>query len=226
MKFNKITVKIGSNVLTRPDGTLDVTRMSALVDQIAVLHKKGVEIVIVSSGAVASGRSLLGLTKKMDVVDQRQRRRGERRARDPKQSARRNQHGGTGREGRQDGSEAEGRSTDHWIDFDLFGHQLSAHLGQPPGAACEGQVDGHAVPIPHFGAILDPALFRTFAERLRRAGIVFLMEPGLRFEGKPGEQETMFFLDPDGNALEFKAFVRRGEVFARQDEAAPAATRP
>ena len=72
MKFNKITVKIGSNVLTRPDGTLDVTRMSALVDQIAVLHKKGVEIVIVSSGAVASGRSLLGLTKKMDVVDQRQ----------------------------------------------------------------------------------------------------------------------------------------------------------
>ena len=72
MKFSKITVKIGSNVLTRPDGTLDITRMSALVDQIAVLHKRGVEIVIVSSGAVASGRSILGLNKKMDVVDQRQ----------------------------------------------------------------------------------------------------------------------------------------------------------
>jgi extradiol dioxygenase family protein len=113
----------------------------------------------------------------------------------------------------------EGRSTGHWIDFELFGHQLSAHLGQPPGAACEGLVDGHAVPIPHFGAILELGQFWDFAARLRRAGIVFLMEPGLRFEGKPGEQATMFFLDPDGNALEFKAFVRPGEVFARQDDA-------
>ncbi len=72
LKFKKIAVKIGSNVLTRPDGTLDITRMSALVDQIAVLHKKGVEIVMISSGAVASGRSIMGLNKKMDVVDQRQ----------------------------------------------------------------------------------------------------------------------------------------------------------
>ena len=72
MKFKKIAVKIGSNVLTRADGTLDITRMSSLVDQISQLHKKGVEIVIVSSGAVASGRSILGLNKKMDVVDQRQ----------------------------------------------------------------------------------------------------------------------------------------------------------
>jgi len=72
MKFKKIAVKIGSNVLTRPDGTLDITRMSALVDQIAVLHKKGVEIVLISSGAVASGRSIMGLNKKMDVLDQRQ----------------------------------------------------------------------------------------------------------------------------------------------------------
>lgn len=114
---------------------------------------------------------------------------------------------------------SEGRSTEHWIDFELFGHQLSAHLGQPPGPACEGLVDGHAVPIPHFGAILEPSQFRAFAARLRRAGIVFLMEPGLRFAGKPGEQETMFFLDPDGNALEFKAFSRPDEVFARQDAA-------
>ena len=72
MKFKKIAVKIGSNVLTRADGTLDITRMSALVDQIAALHKKGVEVVMISSGAVASGRSILGLNKKLDVVDQRQ----------------------------------------------------------------------------------------------------------------------------------------------------------
>lgn len=108
----------------------------------------------------------------------------------------------------------EGRSTEHWIDFELFGHQLSAHLGKPPGASCEGLVDGHAVPIPHFGAILSIAQFWAFAEQLRAAGIRFLMEPGLRFVGKPGEQATMFFLDPDGNALEFKAFVRPQEVFA------------
>ncbi len=111
---------------------------------------------------------------------------------------------------------SEGRSTEHWIDFELFGHQLSAHLGRPAGASCEGLVDGHAVPIPHFGVILDIEEFWTFAARLRAAGIRFLMEPGLRFVGKPGEQATMFFLDPDGNALEFKAFVREGEVFARQ----------
>lgn len=109
----------------------------------------------------------------------------------------------------------EGRSTDHWIDFELFGHQLSAHLGTPVGAACEGLVDGHAVPIPHFGAILSLDQFWEFAQRLRKEGIGFVMEPGLRFVGKPGEQATMFFLDPDGNALEFKAFVRPGEVFAK-----------
>jgi len=111
---------------------------------------------------------------------------------------------------------SEGRSTEHWIDFELFGHQLSAHLGRPGGSCCEGLVDGHAVPIPHFGVILEIDEFWSFAARLRAAGIGFLMEPGLRFIGKPGEQATMFFLDPDGNALEFKAFVRAGEVFARQ----------
>ena len=111
---------------------------------------------------------------------------------------------------------SEGRSSEHWIDFELFGHQLSAHLGQPGGASCEGLVDGHAVPIPHFGVILDSEEFWSFAARLRAAGVRFLLEPGLRFVGKPGEQATMFFLDPDGNALEFKAFVRAGEVFARQ----------
>ena len=110
----------------------------------------------------------------------------------------------------------EGRSTDHWIDFDLFGHQLSAHLGTPPGAACMGLVDGKQVPIPHFGAVLAPDEFWVFAERLRQAGVSFIIEPGLRFVGKPGEQATMFFLDPDGNALEFKAFTRADEVFAKQ----------
>jgi extradiol dioxygenase family protein len=109
----------------------------------------------------------------------------------------------------------EGRSTEHWIDFELFGHQLSAHLGRPAGASCEGLVDGHAVPIPHFGAILALDQFWEFAAQLRAAGVDFLMEPALRFVGKPGEQATMFFLDPDGNALEFKAFVRAAEVFAR-----------
>ncbi len=112
----------------------------------------------------------------------------------------------------------EGRSTAHWIDFELFGHQLSAHLGRPAGAACEGIVDGHAVPIPHFGVILAPDEFWRFADRLKQAGLHFLMEPTLRFAGKPGEQATMFFLDPDGNALEFKSFTRADEVFARQAE--------
>jgi len=110
----------------------------------------------------------------------------------------------------------EGRSTAHWIDFELFGHQLSAHLGKPAGAACEGSVDGHAVPIPHFGVILAPDEFWRFADQLKQAGLRFLMEPTLRFAGKPGEQATMFFLDPDGNALEFKSFTRADEIFVRQ----------
>jgi extradiol dioxygenase family protein len=110
----------------------------------------------------------------------------------------------------------EGRSTAHWIDFELYGHQLSAHLGKPAGPACQGTVDGHAVPIPHFGAVLEPEEFWRLADRLRRGGVSFLIEPSLRFAGKPGEQATMFFLDPDGNALEFKAFTRTDEIFARQ----------
>lgn len=109
----------------------------------------------------------------------------------------------------------EGRSTEHWIDFELFGHQLSRPIwGQPGGAFCEGLVDGHAVPIPHFDVILGIEEFWSLAERLCSAGIRFLMEPGLRFIGKPGEQATMFFLDPDHNAIEFKAFVRADEMFA------------
>lgn len=108
----------------------------------------------------------------------------------------------------------EGRSTAHWIDFDLFGHQLSAHLGEAGHVACLGRVDGRDVPIPHFGVILPREEFWAFADRLRAAGIDFLIAPELRFVGQPGEQATMFFLDPDGNALEFKAFTRPDEVFA------------
>ena len=109
---------------------------------------------------------------------------------------------------------SEGRSTAHWIDFELFGHQLSAHLGTPPGAACQGIVDGHAVPIPHFGVILSPDEFWRFAERLKQQGIGFLMEPTLRFVGKPGEQATMFFLDPFGNPIEVKGFRSLDTVYA------------
>jgi extradiol dioxygenase family protein len=105
---------------------------------------------------------------------------------------------------------AEGRSAGHWVDFDLYGHQLVCHLA-PPGA-CRGApvqhnpVDGHAVPVPHFGVVLDRPAWDRLAGRLQAAGVRFVIEPHLRFRGQPGEQATMFFLDPSGNALEFKAF--------------------
>ena len=110
----------------------------------------------------------------------------------------------------------EGRSSDIWIDFDLFGHQIVAHL-QPGRAAVESSnpVDGRDVPVPHFGVILSPAQFEELAGRVRRAGVQFVIEPYVRFRGEPGEQSTMFFLDPSGNALEFKAFADPSRVFAR-----------
>ncbi|HEX8560567.1 MAG TPA: VOC family protein [Pyrinomonadaceae bacterium] len=110
----------------------------------------------------------------------------------------------------------EGRSSDAWIDFDLFGHQVVAHL-EPGRAGVEttNPVDGRDVPVPHFGVILSPAQFDELAERVRRAGVRFVIEPYVRFRGEPGEQSTMFFLDPSGNALEFKAFADRSRVFAR-----------
>lgn len=110
----------------------------------------------------------------------------------------------------------EGRSSDLWIDFDLFGHQLVAHL--QPGRACvesSNPVDDHDVPIPHFGVILSPAQFDKLAVRVRSAGVSFIIEPYVRFKGEPGEQSTMFFLDPSGNALEFKAFADRSRLFAK-----------
>ena len=110
----------------------------------------------------------------------------------------------------------EGRSSDAWIDFDFYGHQIVAHLS-PDAAGYEATnaVDGHDVPVRHFGAILAPAQWEALAERLRAAGTAFVIEPNVRFKGQPGEQATMFFLDPSGNALEFKAFARDDMVFAK-----------
>lgn len=110
----------------------------------------------------------------------------------------------------------EGRSSDVWIDFDLFGHQIVAHLQRGrAGVESTNPVDGHEVPVPHFGVIVSPAQFDELAERVRRAGVSFVIEPYVRFRGEPGEQSTMFFLDPSGNALEFKAFADRSRVFEK-----------
>ncbi|MBU2666126.1 VOC family protein [Actinoplanes bogorensis] len=110
----------------------------------------------------------------------------------------------------------EGRSSDHWIDWNLHGHQLVTHVvAGPPYKAGDSEVDGHEVPIPHYGLLLSAEEFHALAERLRAAGTVFLIEPYLRFPGRPGEQWTMFFRDPAGNALEFKAFRDESQVFAR-----------
>ncbi|WP_216893744.1 VOC family protein [Nocardia alni] len=111
---------------------------------------------------------------------------------------------------------AQGRSSDHWIDWNLHGHQLVTHV-VPKGAAARGtsEVDGHNVPIPHFGLLLETDEFHALAARLRTAGTEFLIEPYLRFPDRPAAQWTMFFRDPAGNALEFKAFTDEDQVFAR-----------
>lgn len=111
----------------------------------------------------------------------------------------------------------EGRSAEHWVDFDLFGHQIVAHLkhGMEPAENHLNPVDGQNVPVPHFGVVLDMDQFDVLASRLKVAGIHFVIEPYIRFKGEVGEQATMFFLDPSGNALEFKAFKDRGQLFAK-----------
>ena len=114
----------------------------------------------------------------------------------------------------------EGRSADTWIDFDLFGHQIVAHYKPSTSDALESSthhnpVDGHDVPVPHFGVILTMDDWKTFRDRLITAGIQFKIEPYIRFEGEAGEQATMFFLDPSGNALEFKAFADLSQLFAK-----------
>ena len=110
----------------------------------------------------------------------------------------------------------EGRSSDAWVDFDFYGHQIVAHLSpDETGHRATNAVDGHEVPVRHFGAILTLPQWEALAETLKAAGTAFIIEPNIRFRGQPGEQATMFFLDPSGNALEFKAFARDEMVFAK-----------
>ncbi len=108
-----------------------------------------------------------------------------------------------------------GRSSTRWIDFDFWGHQLTAHLvDEPIGDAPANRVDGKQVPVRHFGCILPWEAWHALAERLRAAQVTFIIEPYLRFAGQPGEQATMFLLDPSGNALEFKSFKDQNKIFA------------
>ncbi|MDE1468012.1 VOC family protein [Aurantiacibacter sp. D1-12] len=110
---------------------------------------------------------------------------------------------------------AEGRSSDHWIDFDFYGHQIVTHLSPGAGDAASNPVDGHNVPVPHFGVVLGMAEWEELAERLKTKGVTFDIEPYIRFKGEPGEQATMFFRDPSGNAIEMKAFADQSKLFAK-----------
>ncbi len=112
----------------------------------------------------------------------------------------------------------EGRSSDTWIDYNFFGHQFVAHLkpGMAPGDQLHrNPVDGRDVPVPHFGVVLPWEEWERLAGKLKAQGTSFIIEPYIRFQGQPGEQATMFFLDPSGNALEFKAFQDLGQLFAK-----------
>lgn len=110
----------------------------------------------------------------------------------------------------------EGRSAPEWVDFNFYGHQIVAHLAPSEcGIAPTSDVDDHPVPVRHFGAVLSMADWEALAAKLRAAGVKFNIEPHIRFKGQVGEQATMFFLDPSGNALEFKAFGDLGQLFAR-----------
>ena len=109
---------------------------------------------------------------------------------------------------------AQGRSSDTWVDWNLHGHQFVTHLSGDRTGSIHNPVDGHDVPVPHFGLILDVPAFHELAERLRAANTEFVIEPYVRFEGETGEQWTMFLRDPAGNSLEFKAFADDSQVFA------------
>lgn len=109
---------------------------------------------------------------------------------------------------------AEGRSTETWVDFDFFGHQISLHLGTPFATTDSGKVGDHMVPMPHLGVVLGLDDWRALADRLQGAGVNFVIPPTVRFEGQPGEQWTMFFRDPSGNPIEVKGFADPGRIFA------------
>lgn len=110
----------------------------------------------------------------------------------------------------------EGRSSERWVDFDLYGHQIVAHLDVGAAhARVSNVVDGHDVPVPHFGVVLAMPEWRQLADRLSAADVQFVVEPYVRFEGQTGEQATLFLLDPSGNALEFKAFADPAQLFAK-----------
>ena len=111
---------------------------------------------------------------------------------------------------------SEGRSSERWIDFNLYGHQIVAHLAEnSAGVKASNSVDTDDVPVPHFGIVLPMDEWQQLADRLRENGVNFIIEPKIRFKGEVGEQATMFFLDPSGNALEFKAFADFSQVFAK-----------
>ena len=110
----------------------------------------------------------------------------------------------------------EGRSSPEWIDFNFYGHQIVAHLAPDEcGSRGTSAVDSHNVPVRHFGAVLSLAQWEALADKLRAAGTQFVIEPYIRFKGDVGEQATMFFLDPSGNAIEFKAFANMDSLFAK-----------
>ncbi len=109
----------------------------------------------------------------------------------------------------------EGRSTDTWVDFDFFGHQISLHLGVPFAAEDTGRVDDVMVPMPHFGVLLPMPEWRALAAHLQAQNLTFIIAPSLRFAGQPGEQGTMFFKDPSGNPIEIKGFADFDTIFAR-----------
>jgi uncharacterized protein len=107
-----------------------------------------------------------------------------------------------------------GRESSHWIDFDFRGHQLTVHLAPGPASIAASPVDGDQVPVRHFGLILEREDWDALAKHLEKAGARFLIKPRVRFQGRPGEQATMFVMDPSGNALEFKSFANEAAIFA------------
>tara|TARA_B100000508_G_scaffold140085_2_gene140070 strand:+ start:90064 stop:90486 length:423 start_codon:yes stop_codon:yes gene_type:complete len=109
----------------------------------------------------------------------------------------------------------EGRSSDHWVDFDFYGHQFVIHYSPEKTKLHYNPVDGDQVPVPHYGVVLSMEDWKELAERLEKANVEFVLEPTIRFKGKPGEQATLFFLDPAGNALEFKAFADMSSLFKK-----------